>query len=81
MSDFNSSKYKQEFAKKAYDRVPLDIPKGQKAIIAQYAKEHGYKSLNNFIWQCIQNAMENNVKNISVGDITQNGDGNSINIG
>lgn len=80
MSDFNSNKYKQEFAKKTYDRIPLDVPKGQKAIIAQYAKEHGYKSVNNFILQCVQNAMANNVKNISIGDIVQSGDGNSINI-
>lgn len=63
MSNFDSNKYKQEFAKKAYDRIPLDVSKGQKAIFAQYAKEHGYRSLNNFILQCVQNAMENDVNN------------------
>ena len=83
MGEFNSNKYKQEFAKKTYDRIPLDIPKGQKSIIAQYAKNHGYKSLNNFIWQCITDAMDENktnTKNITVGEINQNGDNNNINI-
>ena len=84
MGEFDSNKYKQEFAKKKYDRIPLDIPKGQKAIIADYAKKHDFKSLNNFIWQCIINAMKENktnTQNINIGDINQNGDNNSINIG
>lgn len=80
MGDFNAVKYKNEFAKEKYDRIAFNVPKGQGEIIKQYAKEHGYKSANNFIWECVQNAMENNVKNVTIGEITQNGDNNSINI-
>ena len=78
MGDFNAVKYKNDFAKEKYDRIAFNVPKGQSEVIKQYAKEHGYKSLNNFIWQCIQNAMDNNVKNISIGEINQTGDNNSV---
>ena len=46
MSDFNATKYKNEFNKGSYDRASINFPKGQKAIIEAHWKAKGYKSLN-----------------------------------
>ncbi len=32
MSDFNATKYKNEFNKESYDRASINFPKGQKAV-------------------------------------------------
>ena len=32
MSDFNATKYKNEFNKESYDRVSINFRKGQKAV-------------------------------------------------
>lgn len=80
MNKFNPVKYKNDFAKQNYDRIALNIPKGKGLIIKEYAKQHGFKSVNNFIWECIQTCMENNMKSIHAGNISQNDDGNSIDI-
>ena len=58
MSDFNSTKYKNEFAKESYDRASINFPKGQKAIIEVHWKAKGYKSLNSYINDLIQADME-----------------------
>lgn len=55
---FNPTKYKNAFQKENYDRISLTIPKGQKAIIQQYAKNQG-KSLNSYIVDLIKKDMEN----------------------
>jgi hypothetical protein len=49
MSDFNSTKYKNEFAKEAYDRASINFPKGKKAVIESHWKAKGYKSLNSYV--------------------------------
>jgi len=49
MSKFNSTKYKNDFNKEAYDRASINFPKGQKAIIEQHWRSKGYKSLNSYI--------------------------------
>ncbi|MEY8352124.1 hypothetical protein AALB39_02085 [Lachnospiraceae bacterium 54-53] len=54
MSDFNSTKYKNDFAKEAYDRASINFPKGQKAVIEAHWKAKGYKSLNSYINDLIQ---------------------------
>ena len=33
MSSFNATKYKNEFTKEKYDRLNIQVPKGQKAVI------------------------------------------------
>lgn len=79
---FNATKYKNDFAKQNYDRANITFPKGKKALIEEYRKAQGYKSLNAYINVLIDNDMKSEKeKNINVGDINQNGDGNSINIG
>lgn len=64
MEDFNANKYRNNFNKENYDRISFLIPKGQGLRIKEYAKQHGFKSTNNFIWECVQTCMENNMKDI-----------------
>lgn len=46
------------YAEKAYDRINLAVPKGQKQIIAEYAKKHG-ESVNAYIIRAVKAQMEN----------------------
>ena len=45
---FDSTKYKNDFAKENYDRINLVMPKGRKEIIKKTAKAKG-QSVNEFI--------------------------------
>ncbi len=81
MSNFNQAKYIQEYQKEKYDRCIFNIPKGNKKILEAHWKKKGYKSLNQYINDLIRKDMNEENSNIQVGDITQNGDNNSINIG
>lgn len=77
----NKSKYKNDFCKANYDRLNIQVPKGAKAMIEDYRKEKGFKSLNDYVNSLIFNDMGINAKNITVGDIVQKGDNNTVNIG
>lgn len=57
MTDFNATKYKNDFQKQKYDRISLFVPKGQKQTIDAEAKKQGYKSLNAFIVDAISEKM------------------------
>ena len=60
MSDkFNKVKYDNEYQKKNYDRLVINVPKGQKASIQLYAKSQGL-SLNAYVVKLIYDDMENN---------------------
>ena len=48
MSEFNQTKYINEFMKEKYDRIGLMVPKGQKEIIKAYAKSKNM-SVNEYI--------------------------------
>lgn len=50
---FDSTKYKNAFQKEKYDRIIVNVPKGQKKIIDEIAKKQGYKSLNSFVVDAI----------------------------
>lgn len=58
MSDFNVTKYKNEFNKESYDRASINFPKGQKAVIEAHWKSKGYKSLNAYVNDLIVRDME-----------------------
>lgn len=58
MGDFNQSKYIQQFQKEKYDRCIFNVPKGQKAVIEAHWKRLGYKSLNSYVNELIQNDMK-----------------------
>lgn len=57
MIDFNATKYKNDFQKEKYDRIIVNVPKGQKQIIDSEAKKQGYKSLNSFVVDAISEKM------------------------
>ena len=71
MSDFNATKYKNEFNKESYDRVSINFPKGQKAVIEAHWKAKGYKSLNAYVNDLITQDMgrtgEKNSKTVNIG--------------
>ncbi len=82
MSEFNQSKYINDFIKETYDTIKVQVPKGQKEIIKEHAKNKGYKSVNEYIKTLIQRDIEagekqgihvhdNNGK-VIVGDINGN---------
>ena len=52
-----STKAQKKYIAKAYDRVNLVPPKGQKAIIKAHAESQG-ESVNGFISRAIENQME-----------------------
>lgn len=80
MARANDTKYKNDFQKEKYDRLIINVSKGNKEKIENHRKSKGYKSLNAYVTDLIDKDM-NGSKNISVGDIVQNGNDNSINIG
>ncbi len=55
---FDATKYKNDFQKEKYDRIIVNVSKGQKKVIDEKAKELGYKSLNSFIVDAINEKME-----------------------
>lgn len=54
---FNQSKYANDFAKQNYDRLNIQVPKGQKILIETHWKSKGYKSLNAYINELIRKDM------------------------
>lgn len=57
MSEFNQSKYIQDYMKNNYDRIVVQVPKGRREQIKAYAKETGYSSLNAYIIDVINRDM------------------------
>lgn len=56
---FDATQYKNQFQKEKYDRIIVNVPKGQKEVITSYAKEHSYNSLNSFVVDAINEKMKN----------------------
>jgi len=59
-----SAKVKNRYNDKAYDRINLTIPKGQKDIIKAHAESQG-ESVNGFIQRAINEAIQNDKEGIS----------------
>lgn len=55
---FDATKYKNDFQKEKYDRIIVNVPKGQKQIIDERAKKQGYKSLNSFVVEAINEKLD-----------------------
>ena len=55
---FDATKYKNDFQKEKYDRIIVNVHKGQKAVIDAEAKKQGYKSLNAFVVEAINEKMK-----------------------
>lgn len=58
MSEFNQSKYINDFIKEKYDTFKVQVPKGHKAIMERHWKAKGYKSLNAYVNDLIRKDME-----------------------
>ena len=52
------SKSKNDFQKEKYDRIIVNVPKGQKNFIDEQARKRGYKSLNSFVVDAINEKLE-----------------------
>lgn len=76
---FEKKKYDQKYVKDNYSRIPLNVRKEEKEIIIKRAKEKGFPDVTKYIKDLIDKDL--NSKNISVGNVNQIGDNNSINIG
>lgn len=59
-----SAKVKNRYNDKAYDRINLTVPKGQKDIIKAHAESQG-ESVNGFIQRAINTTMKNDKEGIS----------------
>lgn len=59
-----SAAVKNRYNDKAYDRINLTVPKGQKDIIKAHAESHG-ESVNGFIQRAIAQTMMNDKERIS----------------
>lgn len=55
---FDATKYKNDFQKEKYDRIIVNVPKGQKKVIDDKARTMGYKSLNSFVVDAINEKLE-----------------------
>lgn len=55
---FDATKYKNDFQKEKYDRIIVNVKKGQKKVISEYATEKGYSSLNSFVVDSINKNMK-----------------------
>lgn len=81
MDKFDEIKYKNDFAKEKYDRIIVNVKKGQRSIIDAYRKEKGFASLNAYINELIRKDMnENESGNVHISTIN-NEDGGTIHIG
>ena len=60
MSDekISSTKYKNDFQKEKYDRIIVNVPKGHRDIIKDKVTKLGYKSLNSFVVDAINEKLE-----------------------
>lgn len=55
---FDATKYKNDFQKEKYDRIIVNVPKGRKQVINEEAKKKGYKSLNAFVVDAINEKID-----------------------
>ena len=67
--DARTSEYKNEYIKEKYDRINLTLPKGSKEQVAIYCKEHGFRSVNDFIGEAIQTAISFQMSKAEDGSI------------
>lgn len=78
---FIKKEYDQEYAKKNLKRVPLDMQKDEYERMVEHARKKGYTRINTYIKDLIAEDMRKCDQNITVGNINQQGNNNSINIG
>jgi len=53
-----ANRAKQKYNRKSYDRMELILPKGKKDELKEFAKMHGYKSVNNMVITALEELMK-----------------------
>lgn len=67
---YDKVKYNNEYNKQTYDRLNIQVPKGQKAVIEEHWRSKGYKSLNAYVNDLINkdmNRTEEGNKTVNIG--------------
>ncbi len=77
---FDKKKYDQQFTKENYDRIPLNVKKGEKAKIADFAKKKGYNSITEYIKELIRRDM-NEIEKADINIENIDNEGGTIHIG
>lgn len=77
---FDKLKYDQKYAKDHFKRVPLDMPIEEYEKMKAHMEKLGIKKTNTYLRELISKDIEQS-KNITTGDINQQGNNNTINIG
>lgn len=60
---FNKVKYDNDYIKNNYDQVRFTVKKGKKEELKIHCSKFGYKSLNNFINQAINEKIARDLEN------------------
>lgn len=59
---FDKKQYDKDFQKDNYDRLSINVKKGEREVIAEYADISGYESLTDFVKYLIYTDMNNSQK-------------------
>lgn len=78
---FNKYEYDTQYRKEHFKRVPLDMPISEYEAMKKRMEAIGQKRVNSYIRDLIMRDINNDSQNITVGNINQQGNNNSINIG
>lgn len=77
---FDKKKYDQKYQKDNYDRIALNVKKGDKNLIMEHAKKQGFDSITDYIKHIIYTDINAHTENnLHIETINQNGTG-TINI-
>lgn len=60
---FNKVEYDNKFQKENYDRINFLVKKGKKEELKRHIFEFGYKSMNDFIAQAVNEKIERDLDN------------------
>ena len=58
-----TSEYKNNYQKNNYDRIALQVNKGKKEELKIHCEKFGYKSLNSFINEAIEEKIQRDLEN------------------
>lgn len=65
MSDFNQTKYINDYMKKNYDTFKVQVPKGTKDPLKDYYQAMDYKSLNDYVVSLIKSDLEQAMNSVN----------------
>ena len=62
MGGKTSAEVKNRYNAKAYDRIAVVVPKGEKEKIKEHSESYGYNSVNELICRAIRELMERDIQ-------------------